>query len=76
MQILAGSIRSLVVCQSADELQEMVYGIELERSIKAVPDWFNNFISPGPVESVPGPVVMNGDVNMACFLQQVVVISW
>jgi len=28
---------------------------------KNAPDRFANFMSPGPAESLPGPVVMNGN---------------
>jgi len=35
--------------------------VELERSTKTGPDRFSNFMSVGPDELVPGPVVMNDD---------------
>ena len=40
---------------------------------KNQPDQFSNFMSSGPVKSVAGQIVINGDrSSVPCFLQQVV----
>jgi len=47
--------------------------LELERSTKTGPDWLSKFMSFGPADSVPGPVVTNG-MRYATF--PAVVIIW